>query len=371
MTTHPKPQRGLDGLKPYVPGKPIDDVKREYGLSDVIKMASNENPLGPSPKALAAMAAALPGLNIYPDGASFDLRQALARRFGIDFAQVSVGNGADDLILQLSMAFLADGDEVVVSRSSFAMYDVYAHAMRARLVKTPLATGHGIDLGAMADAINDRTRLVYVCNPNNPTGTMSSAAEVDAFLRRVPEDVLCVLDEAYCEMVESDDFPDSLCYVREGRPNIIVLRTFSKVYGLAGIRLGYAFGHPAVLEALTKVKPAFTVNVLAQAAGVAALDDAEFVERTVTMNREGRHQLMDAFDRLGLEYAESHTNFLLVRVGPDAGAIHQRLLERGVIVRPCTGYELPEFLRVSIGTPPQNERFIEALEEILERSMIR
>jgi histidinol-phosphate aminotransferase len=219
----------------------------------------------------------------------------------------------------------------------------------------------------MADAITDRTRLVYVCNPNNPTGTVSTAAEIDAFLQRAPDDVLCVLDEAYFEMVDSTEFPDSLRYVREGRPNVLVLRTFSKVYGLAGIRLGYAFGHPAVVGALNKVKPAFTVNVLAQAAGIAALDDEEFVRRTVAMNREGRRQLTRAFDRLGLEYAESHTNFVLVRVGPAAVAVQQRLLERGVIVRPCTGYDLPEFLRVSIGTAEQNERFVSALEGVLER----
>ena len=365
MTGSVCPQRGLEKLRPYVPGKPIDEVKREYGLDDIIKLASNENPLGPSPKAVEAMAAALPRLNLYPDGRSHDLRQALARRFDVDFAQVAVGNGADDLILQLSMAFLEDDDEVVVSRSSFAMYDVYAHAMRARLIKTPLAAGYRIDLEAMADAITDRTKIVYICNPNNPTGTMSPAEEADRFLVRLPDRVLCVIDEAYAEMVESERYPDSLAMVREGRRNVLVLRTFSKVYGLAGIRLGYAFGPSSIVGTLAKAKPAFTVNALAQAAGIAALEDDDFVRRTIETNRAGRRQLCGAFDRLGLEYAESHTNFVLVRIGPTASEIHQRLLERGIIVRPMAGYELPELLRISIGTSEQNERFLAALEDLL------
>jgi histidinol-phosphate aminotransferase len=366
MTEAVRPQRGLEKVCPYVPGKPIDEVKREYGLDDIIKLASNENPLGPSPKAVEAVTAALSRLHLYPDGRSHDLRRALARRFDVGFAQVAVGNGADDLILQLSMAFLEDEDEVVVSRSSFAMYDTYAHAMRARLIKTPLAAGYRIDLEAMADAITERTKIVYVCNPNNPTGTMSPAEEVDRFLVRLPDHVLCVVDEAYAEMVESDRYPDSLAMVREGRPNVLVLRTFSKVYGLAGIRLGYAFGHPDPIQTIAKVKPAFTVNALAQVAGIAALEDDDFVRRTIETNRAGRRQLCDAFARLGLEHAESHTNFVLVRIGPAASEIHQRLLERGIIVRPMTAYELPEFLRISIGTPRQNERFVAALKDLLE-----
>jgi len=365
MTTHPRPQRGLDELRPYVPGKPIEDVKREYGLTDVIKMASNENPLGSSPKAVEAIMKAATGLNIYPDGASYDLRTALAQHFNVDFAQIAVGNGADDLILQLSMAYLADDDEVVTSRSSFAMYDVYAQAMRAKMIKTPLADGYCIDLNAMAEAISDRTRLVFVCNPNNPTGTMSTAAQIDAFLDRVPDHVLCVLDEAYNELVESTEYPDSLRYVREGRPNVIVLRTFSKVYGLAGIRLGYGFAHPDVVNTLNKIKPAFSVNLLAQAAGIAALEDTEFLQQTVDTNRAGRHQLIDGCHHLGLEVAESHTNFILVQVGSDAPAIQQRLLENGVIVRPCTGYDLPDFLRVSIGTEAENARFLTVLAKLL------
>lgn len=364
--THPvHPQKGLDAIKAYVPGKPIDEVKREFGLDDVVKLASNENPLGVAPHALEAMRTALDRVNVYPDGASFDLRTALAERFRVAYEQVAVGNGADDLILQTSMAYLDEGSEVVVSRTSFPIYDIYTAAMRATIVKTPLAPGYRIDLYAMTDAITDRTKLIYVCNPNNPTGTIVSQREVDRFLDRVPEHVLVILDEAYAEMVDSTEYPDALRYVREGRTNVMVLRTFSKVYGLAGIRLGYAFAHEKTIAPLFKVKPAFTVNVLAQAAGIGALQDRDFLSKSVEANRAGRRYLYGEFDRLGLEYADSHTNFILVRVGSSAPAVHQGLLRRGMIVRPCGGYELPEFLRVSIGTQEQNERFIATLEQAL------
>lgn len=359
------PQRGLESIKPYVPGKPIEDVKREYGLDDVIKLASNENPFGVSPKALAAMEASLCRLNKYPDGAGFEFRTSLAKHFGVDMAQVAIGNGADDLILELSMAYLEDGDEGVVSRSSFPMYDIYTAAMRARMVKTPLTQELGIDLDAMANAITERTKIVYVCNPNNPTGTIVCADEVDEFIQRVPESVIIVLDEAYFEMADSADYPDSIAYVRDGKRNVFVMRTFSKVYGLAGIRIGYGFAHPDVIATMLKIKPPFNVNVLAQVAGIAALTDSDFVTKSVDGNKAGRQYLYREFDRLSLSYAKSHTNFVLVRVGPNALAVQQGLLERGVIVRPCAGYELPDYLRVSIGTQEQNERFINTLSEVL------
>ncbi len=364
MTLHP--QRGLDGIQSYVPGKPISELERELGIRDAIKLASNENPFGVSPKALAAMRAALEASNIYPDGANYDLRLAVATHFGFSLDEVAVGNGADDLILELSMAYLDDGDEVIVSRSSFPIYDIYTNAMRARLIKTPLAAGYRIDLDAMARAITPHTRIVYVCNPNNPTGTMVTATELARFMKRVPDHVLVVLDDAYAEMADSSDFPDSLGYVREGRRNVVVLRTFSKVYGLAGIRIGYGFGHRDTIAPMFKVKEAFNVNSVAQVGGIAALEDEEFVRATVTENRNGREFLCAAFRRLGLEFAESHTNFVLVKIGPQAGDVQQRLLRAGVIVRPCAAYDLPEFLRVSIGTLEQNERFVAALEDVLK-----
>jgi histidinol-phosphate aminotransferase len=365
MTTHIKPQRGLDALQPYVPGMPIEEVQREYGLQDVLKLASNENPLGPSPNALAAVERALPGMNMYPDGESYYLRHALAQHLRVEPEQVTVGNGADGLIMQTCLAYLDEESQAIVSRSSFPVYDIYTHVMRATLVKTPLKD-YGLDLEAMARAVTDRTRLIFVCNPNNPTGTIVTAAEVEAFLERVPGHVLVVFDEAYYEFVAADEYPDTLSYVRQGRENVIVMRTFSKVYGIAGLRLGYAVAQPKILAPLNLVKEPFAVNLLAQAAGLAALEDEEFVQRSLEANHAGRLFLYREFDRLGLRYVESHTNFVLVEVGPQATAIQQRLLEQGIVVRPGASYGLADWLRVTVGNPTQNARLIEALERLVE-----
>jgi len=365
MTTHVKPQRGLDGMKPYVPGKPIEEVKREYGLTDVIKLASNENPLGPSPKALAAIEKALPGLNFYPDAQSLSLRQAIASHLGFEAGQIAIGNGADGLITQVCLAYLDEDSEVVISRSSFPVYDKCTQMTRATPVKTPLKEGYGIDLEAMAQAITDRTKLIFACNPNNPTGTIVTADAVDAFMDKVPDHALVIFDEAYYELVDSDQFPDTLKYVREGRNNVMTMRTFSKVYGLAGIRVGYAIAAPQALAPLFQVKGVFEVNLLAQAAGIGALEDEEFLNETVKSNRAGLRYLYGEFKRLGLNYVESHTNFVLVEIGPRAVEVQQQLLTKGVIVRPCTGYELPNFLRITVGNQAQNSRFIEALESVL------
>jgi len=366
MTTHIKPQRGLDNIKPYVPGKPIEEVQREYGLDDVIKLASNENPLGPSPQALAALREALSGLNLYPDGQSYYLRRAIAHHLGVEPEQVTVGNGADGIIMQTCLAYLDESSEVIVSRSSFPIYDIYTHVMRATLVKTPLKND-GLDLEAMAAAITGRTKLVFVCNPNNPTGTIVTAAEVDGFMDKVPGDVLVVFDEAYYELVASDEYPDNLEYIREGRSNVMIMRTFSKVYGLAGVRLGYAVAAPNVLAPLNRVREPFAVNLLAQAAGIAALEDDPFREKSVAANHAGRLFLYGEFDRLGLRFVESHTNFVLVEIGPRAVDVQKQLLARGVIVRPCANYDLPDFLRISVGSQAQNERLIEALELLLNK----
>jgi len=365
MTTHVKAQRGLDSMKPYVPGKPIQEVKREYGLKDVIKLASNENPLGPSPKALAAIREALPNLHLYPDAQSYNLRQALAKHLGVEMEQIAVGNGADGVIMQTCLAYLDEESEVIVSRSSFPVYDKYTQVMRATLVKTPLNESYGLDLEAMARAINERTKLIFVCNPNNPTGAIVLADEVEAFMSRVPDRVLVIFDEAYYEMVDCDKFPDTLKYVRAGQGNVMVMRTFSKVYGIAGIRLGYAIAAPETLAPLFQAKGVFEVNRLAQAAGVAALEDAAFLKQSIESNRAGLRYLYGEFERLGLNYIESHGNFVLAEIGPRAVEVQQQLLKEGVIVRPCTSYDLPNFLRISVGTQAQNERLIEALESVL------
>jgi len=362
---HVKPQRGLDGIKPYVPGKPIEEVQREYGLEDVIKLASNENPLGTSPKALVALEKVLPRLNFYPDGQSHYLRHAIAGYLMVELEQVAVGNGADGLIMQTCLAYLDEDSEVIVSRSSFPVYDIYTHVMRATLVKTDLKN-HGLDLETMAQAINDRTKLIFVGNPYNPTGTIVTAAEVGDFMEKVPDHVLVVFDEAYYELVASDEYPDTLEYIRAGRDNVMIMRTFSKVYGLAGIRLGYAVADSDVLAPLNRVKEPFAVNRLAQAAGIAALEDEAFLEKSVAANHAGRLFLYGEFDRLGLQYVESHTNFILVEIGPQAATVQQRLLEKGVIVRPCDGYDLPNCLRITVGRQAQNARLVEALGGVLQ-----
>ncbi|MCX7856125.1 MAG: histidinol-phosphate transaminase [Anaerolineae bacterium] len=360
-----QPQRGLAEIRPYVPGKPIEEVQREYGLTDIIKLASNENPLGPSPRAMRALAEEVPRLHLYPDGDSYELRHALARHLGIRPDQVTVGNGADGVIVQTCLSYLDDGDEVVVGQPSFPLYEIYTHVMRAHLVPVPLRD-YRLDLEGMAAAITDRTKIVFVCNPNNPTGTIVTADEVSAFMARVPESVLVVFDEAYYEFVHTDEFPDTLAYIREGRQNVMTIRTFSKIYGLAGVRLGYAVAQPEVLAPLLKVKEPFAVNRLAQAAGIAALEDDGFMEATIAATVNGRQFLCRGFHRLGVSCIPSHTNFVLVRVGPQAGEVARRLLERGIIVRPCDIYGLPEFLRITIGTPTQNARLLTALEEVLK-----
>lgn len=367
MTPQVKQQRGLDVLRPYVPGKSIEEVRREYGLQDVIKLASNENPLGPSPKALTAIEKALPTLNYYPDRQSYYLRHALAEQLGpwIEPEHVMVGNGEDGIIMQTCMAFLGEDDEAVVSRSSFPVFDIYIRVMRAKVVKTPLKA-YRLDLDAMAQAANDRTQLIFVCNPNNPTGTIVTASEVDTFVEQVPDHVLVIFDEAYYELVDSDVYPDTLKYIREGRGNVMIMRSFSKAHGMAGIRLGYAIAMPEILEALYKVKEPFAVNSLAQAAGMAALEDRAFLQKTVAANRAGREFLGAEFERLGIRFLESQANFILVEFGSQALTIQEQLLRKGVIVRPCTSYDLPHCLRITVGDQSQNTRLIAALESVLQ-----
>jgi len=364
MSEHVKHQSGLDALRPYVPGTPIEEVQREYGLEDVIKLASNENPLGPSPEAVRAIRAKLEDLHLYPDGQSFELRHALADSLDLGPDFITVGNGADGIIMQTCLAYLDEDSEVIVSQTSFPVYDIYTHVMRARLVKTPLKA-YGLDLDAMARAVTPRTKLIFVCNPNNPTGTIVTADEVEPFMERVPDHVLVVFDEAYYELVDSDDYPDTLAYVRAGRPNVLVMRTFSKVFGLAGVRLGYGIAMPETLEPLNRVKEPFSVNSLAQAAGIGALKDEAFRKRTVEMTRAERRYLYGEFESLGLEYVPSHTNFILVKIGSNAAQVQERLKRRGVIVRPCDGYDTPQFLRITIGDRAQNQRLVSALHSVL------
>ena len=358
------PQGGLDLIPAYRPGLQIEEIQREYGITDVIKLASNENPLGVSPKAVEAMENIVRKVNLYPDGQSFSLRNSLAKHLHVLPEQVMVGNGEDGLILEICLSFLDETSEAIVSRSSFPVYDIYIRTMRAKLVKTPLHE-FKLDLQAMADAVNDNTKLIFVCNPNNPTGTSISATDIDAFLSRIPDNVLVIFDEAYFEYVDTDNFPDAIRYIKEGRENILVLRTFSKIYGLAGLRLGYAIGAPSIISALNKVKEPFSVNLLAQTAGLAALEDQEFLQKSFQFNLEGRSFLYQEFDRLDLTYIKTQANFILTQIGPRANEIIEKMNCKGVIIRPCTSYDLPYFARISIGTPEQNARLVKTLEEVL------
>lgn len=359
---------GVRGLHPYQPGKPIEELEREYGVSNIIKLASNENPLGPSPLALAAAQQALKDVWLYPDGAGFILKQKLSEKFGFAMNQVTLGNGSSDVLEFAVRAFVTPNDEVIFSKHSFAVYPILTQAAGARAVVTP-AKNWGNDLAAMRDAVTERTRLIFIANPNNPTGTCLGRSELESFIRDLPSHVIVVLDEAYFEYASfaglgGTDFPNGLEWV-EHYPNLIVARTFSKCYGLAGLRVGYSVSHPEVADLLNRVRPPFNANLVAMAAAVAALDDDEHLQRTVSLNRDGMHQLVAGFKTLGLDYIPSGGNFISVDMGRVAAPYYDLLLREGIIVRPVANYAMPNHLRVTIGTPEQNERFLVALKKVL------
>ena len=346
-------------LTPYQPGKPIEEVEREYGISNSVKIASNENPLGPSPKALEAIRAALPQLNLYPDGDAFYLKQRLAEKLGLDRSRIIIGNGSNELIEMLVRTFLRVGESIVAAEHAFAIYHLCVHAAGGRTITVP-HTGFTFDLDAMARAIDADTRIIFLDNPNNPTGTIYTRADWEAFLERVPPSVVIVVDEAYFEFVDDADYPDSLAYHTEERA-LVTLRTFSKICGLAGVRVGYGISSPEVIDALNRIRQPFNVNTLAQVGALAALDDTEHIRRTQANNRQGLAYLRRELDRLGIAYAPSWGNFLLVQVGP---GVSQQLLPQGIIIRPMEGYGYPGYARVSVGLAEENERFIAALEKL-------
>lgn len=350
-------------LRPYVPGKPIEEVERELGLTDVIKLASNENPLGPSPRAVAAIQQGAPHVALYPEGGAPLLRQAVADHVNMPPDHLVFGSGSDEVLQLLALSFLKPGDETVQGDPTFAMYEIYATLVNARPIKVPL-TNYTHDLEAMADAITPRTRLVLIANPNNPTGTFVGTSAVEKFLDRVPDDVLVVFDQAYDEYVHRTDRPDLRPLIRDGR-NLIVLHTFSKVYGLAGLRVGYGIAKPQITDVLNRVRSPFNVNLLAQAAAAAALGDQEHVRHSVTINAEGRAYFYAAFQHLNLEFVPSEANFVLVDVARDSRAVFEALQRKGVIVRAGAGLGLPRHIRVTVGTMPQNQRFVAALTDAL------
>jgi histidinol-phosphate aminotransferase len=354
----------LEHLPVYQPGRPVEEVARELGLParDFIKLASNENPLGPSPAALGALKKVLRGLHMYPDGNAFYLKQKLAAKLGVTPAHLVLGNGSNDIIEFLGHALLGPGDEMVVSQYCFAIYPIVARLLGARVITVP-ARDYGHDLPAMLRAVTVNTKLVFVANPNNPTGTLAAAAEVRRLVDELPEGVVLAMDEAYLEFLAEP--VDLLPLIRAGqKPNLILLRTFSKIYGLAGLRLGYGIAHPEFIAALEKIRQPFNINSLAQAAALAALDDEAHVKKTRQNNVKGRKFLEKGLSAMRVEFVPSAANFILAKVG--AGReVFEQLQRRGVITRPMGGYQLPEWIRLSVGTPAENRRCVKALRQIL------
>jgi histidinol-phosphate aminotransferase len=355
-------------IAPYQAGKPIAEVAREFGLDEatIVKLASNENPFGMPESSKRAMMEAAAELGRYPDANGFELKAALSTRYDVPADWITLGNGSNDILEIAAHAFVQKGESVVFSQYSFAVYALATQGVGGRAIVVP-AREYGHDLDAMAAAIAPDTRLVYIANPNNPTGTFIPAARIEAFLSRVPANVIVVLDEAYNEYLAPQDQFESTQWVRKF-PNLVVSRTFSKAYGLAGLRVGFAIAQPAVTDLMNRIRQPFNVNSMAQAAAIAALNDKEFLEQGARNNAEGYQQLTAAFDELGLEYVPSYGNFVLVRVGNEDGAgarVNLALLKQGVIVRPVGNYGLPQWLRISIGLPDENAKFIEALKKAL------
>ncbi len=351
-------------ISPYVPGKPIAETARELCLeeSSILKMASNENPLGPSPAALAAIRGALDDLAYYPDGSGYELKRALERKFGIAPERVVLGNGSNDVLELVGRSFLTPADSAIYSRHAFLVYPLVVQAVGARHIEVP-AKDYGSDLDAMARAVRADTKIVFLANPNNPTGTFNEWPAVRAFVERIPANVLVVIDEAYGEYLPDEHLSPSLEWL-EHHPNLVLTRTLSKAYGLAGLRIGFAVADPRVADVMNRVRQPFNVNHLAMVAAVAALDDAAFLAKSRAVNAAGLRQLETGFAKLDLEFIPSLGNFLSVRVG-DAKRVYAALLAMGVIVRPIAGYGLPEHLRVTVGLPEQNARFLETLGSVI------
>ncbi|MGG2480087.1 histidinol-phosphate transaminase [Brevibacillus borstelensis] len=358
-----RPKQRILSAPVYQPGKLIDDVKREFGLTEVIKLASNENPYGCSPKAKEAIAAQLDSLALYPDGASLQLRWDLADFLGVKPEQLMFGNGSDEIVLMISRAYLEPGTNTVMATPTFSQYRSNAMVEGAELIEVPLKDGVH-DLEAMASAINGQTRVVWVCNPNNPSGTIVGTSELEAFLKKVPKDVLVVMDEAYYEYVVDEAYPQTIPMLAQ-YPNLIILRTFSKIYGLATLRVGYGIASEEIISHLDHVREPFNTSSLGQAAARAALKDQEFVKECSRRNREGLKQLTDRFDEWGLSYYPSQTNFVLVNLNLDSDEVFKQLLQQGIIVRSGKALGFPGYQRITVGTAEQNEKVLQALANIV------
>jgi histidinol-phosphate aminotransferase len=355
---------GVQKLIPYKAGKPIEELERELGISNIIKLASNENPFGAGKKALAAIQAALPELGLYPDGSGYHLKNALANKYGLEAEQITLGNGSNEILELIARAFVTPELEVMFSQHAFAVYPIVTQAVGAKAIVVP-AVNYGHDLNAMLNAVTAKTRVIFIANPNNPTGTLLTQASLEAFISALPETVICVLDEAYFEFVSQVETVDSIDWLKKF-PNLIITRTFSKAYGLAGLRVGYGLSSPEIADILNRVRQPFNNNSLALVAATAALGDTEHLQTTVDNNTQGMKQLTDGFKTLSLEWIPSAGNFVSVDLKQSGQMLYDKLLQKGVIVRPVGVYEMPNHLRISIGTEAENAVFLQALSDVLK-----
>ena len=356
----------IQSITPYAPGKPIKELEREMGLRHIIKLASNENPLGPSRKALRAMRRAMAESHLYPEGGCYELVKRLSQELGVGENQLIIGNGSNEIIELLVRGFLSEGDQVISSETSFLVYPILTQVCGAEYVSVPMKDFR-YDLEGILNAITDRTRIIFIANPNNPTGTYVTASEVEDFIARVPKNVILCFDEAYVDFVEVADFPHMLFHVKTEKPNIVLLRTFSKAYGLAGLRVGYGVAAPAMIAYLHKIRQPFNVNSLAQAAAAAALDDRFFLWRTKHLVSSGRRYVMKRFKKLGLRALPSQANFILVDTGYDADGVFKALLAQGMIIRSMKAYGLSTWIRVTVGRRGQNAQFYRLLRAYLQK----
>jgi len=356
-------RKGILDLKPYIPGKPIEEVKRELGLKEVIKLASNETSVGPSPLAIEAIKKEIKNINLYPEGSSRLLREKIAHKLNLDKEMIIVGNGADDVIRLVGMAFINNGDEVITGEITFPAYETITKIMGGKLISVKLKD-FSFDLEKIAQRINEKTKIVFLCNPNNPTGTIVDKKAVDRFTKQVPDDVVVVFDEAYYDYVEDKNYPNSLSYVLEEK-NVIVLRTFSKIAGIAGVRIGYGIAKPKLIGYLNRVVNPFTTNRLAQVAALASLDDEEHHKKVLKSNQEGKKYLYRELKKIDLFYLPTEANFIFIDLKRNSKDIFERLLKKGIIIRPGETWGCPNFIRLTIGTAYENQRFVQALKEVL------
>lgn len=356
--------RGLLGIKAYVGGKPIEEVVKKYNVEDPVKMNSNENPIGVSPVALFHAKEALSQANVYPEGSNRVLRETIAQKYGVLSDNVIVGNGADEIIYYIAMSFTNDGDSIIIPRITFPIYEIAFKLMRAHILTSDM-DGYSINLEDILERITADTKIIALCNPNNPTGHALKRGQISRFVGDVPDSILILMDEAYMEFADSNEFPDTISLFKEGHDNLFIIRTLSKAFGLAGFRVGYGIGSRDAVELMNRIKLPFNISLVSQHAALGALQDSDFLKKTLNNTEKGRNQIYGALNTLGLNYVKSSTNFILIDTAKDADCVTEELMRRGVIVRSAKNYGLPACIRVTVGTGEQNRRFIEALRDVL------